>query len=155
MAISKKHHKKAAKKAAPKKKLAKKAAKKSAEKVITPKKAAKKYAIKKGYSLARNPNSVKKDNFEPENKKIVYANALIKNATFIKNNVLSITFTDNHVQEVDFSPFLDKESTPTYLKEYKEERKFKKFKIQDGNLVWGKDWDLVFPISQLYKGEIK
>lgn len=68
--------------------------------------------------------------------------------------VLEIVFTDGHKQEVDFSEFLKRKTTPIYLKEYKTPTKFKKFKIENGNLVWGKDWDLIFPIAQLYNGKI-
>lgn len=31
---------------------------------------------------------------------------------------------------------------------------FKKFKIEKGNIVWGEDWDLIFPIEQLYNGKV-
>jgi hypothetical protein len=30
---------------------------------------------------------------------------------------------------------------------------FQSFRIENGNLVWGKDWDLIFPIDGLYRGE--
>jgi hypothetical protein len=29
---------------------------------------------------------------------------------------------------------------------------FKKFRIVGGNVVWGRNWDLIFPVDQLYKG---
>ena len=78
----------------------------------------------------------------------------VKNADFLHDNILSITFTNGHVQEVDFSNFLNASSTPTYMREYKSEDNFKKFKIENGNVVWGDDWDLIFPIPQLYIGKI-
>jgi len=31
---------------------------------------------------------------------------------------------------------------------------FKKFKLEMGNIVWGKNWDMVFPVYNLYKGKI-
>ena len=31
---------------------------------------------------------------------------------------------------------------------------FKKFSLDDGNIVWGEDWDLVFPVEQLHAGYI-
>ena len=37
-------------------------------------------------------------------------------------------------------------------KSYLNENKFKKFKIEFGNIVWGKNWDLIFPIDKLYAG---
>ncbi len=154
--LAKKDSKKADKKTAFKKTAKKKAApKKAAVKKSAPKKAAKKSVRKQSTIPMSRPDSGKKTNFAKSKKKRVYSDALINGATYLRNNVLSITFTDGHVQEVDFSAFLDKDSTPSYLKEYKEESKFRKFKIEDGNLVWGKDWDLIFPLPQLYMGEIK
>jgi hypothetical protein len=32
---------------------------------------------------------------------------------------------------------------------------FKKFRIENGNLVWGKDWDMIFPLYDLYPGRVK
>ena len=29
------------------------------------------------------------------------------------------------------------------------------FKIENGNIVWGEDWDLIFPIEQLHQGRIE
>jgi len=31
-------------------------------------------------------------------------------------------------------------------------RKFNRFSIENGNIVWGKNWDLMFPIEQLHDG---
>ncbi len=30
---------------------------------------------------------------------------------------------------------------------------FRTFVIDDGNVVWGEDWDLIFPIENLYIGK--
>ena len=49
--------------------------------------------------------------------------------------------------------FLKKSMHPI-IRSYLKEEKFKKFYIDSGNIVWGKNWDLVFPIEQLYKGKI-
>ena len=38
---------------------------------------------------------------------------------------------------------------------YKSEKNFKKFKIENGNIVWGKNWDLIFPIGALYAGNLE
>jgi hypothetical protein len=35
---------------------------------------------------------------------------------------------------------------------YKRIDKFKTFRLDHGNIVWGSDWDLIFPIEQLYNG---
>jgi len=85
---------------------------------------------------------------------IVNMEAVVNNARYLYDNVLWLMFSDGHQQIVDFSPFLDAVSTPSYMKDYKSEIKFSKFKIEDGNVVWGKDWDLIFPIEELYRGQI-
>jgi len=40
------------------------------------------------------------------------------------------------------------------FKEYKKPENFKRFKIENGNVVWGKDWDMIFPVYDLYRGKI-
>lgn len=30
---------------------------------------------------------------------------------------------------------------------------FRTFKIVEGNIVWGDDWDLIFPMEKLYRGK--
>jgi hypothetical protein len=79
---------------------------------------------------------------------------MVTNAQYVKEYTLLISFNDGHEQMVDFSEFLKNINTP-YLLKYKKESQFKKFKIEHGNVAWGKDWDLVFPIDQLYSGVIK
>lgn len=77
----------------------------------------------------------------------------IESAKYISDHKLEITFSDNTVKIVDFQLFLIENPHPQWSK-YEKIENFKKFKIENGNIVWGKDWDLIFPISQLYKGNI-
>ena len=62
-----------------------------------------------------------------------------------------LTFNDKHTVLVDIGKFIQNHPHPQYNK-YLEEKHFKKFKLEDGNIVWGKNWDLIFPIDLLYKG---
>lgn len=39
--------------------------------------------------------------------------------------------------------------------QYLNEEDFLKYTLDDGNIVWGEDWDLVFPIEQLHAGVIQ
>jgi len=55
---------------------------------------------------------------------------------------------------VNVGDFIRQFPHPQYNK-YLDERKFRQFKIEDGNIVWGKNWDLIFPIEQLYRGHIE
>lgn len=76
----------------------------------------------------------------------------IKSAKYIKHYELLITFQDGKEVNVDFYDFL-KTSTNPQIKEYLLLEKFKAFKIKDNDLLWG-DFDLLFPIEDLYNGKI-
>lgn len=69
------------------------------------------------------------------------------------NLTVSLTFNDNTVKTVDVGDFIRRHPHPQYNK-YLDPRKFCHFTIENGNIVWGKNWDLIFPIEQLYAGEI-
>ena len=64
---------------------------------------------------------------------------------------LHIFFSDGTSQTVDFKPFILAHPHPQYNR-YNEPKNFKKFTIEHGNVVWGKNWDMIFPIEQLYRG---
>ena len=49
--------------------------------------------------------------------------------------------------------FIVRHTHPQYNK-YLEWKHFKKATIENGNIVWGKNWDLIFPIEQLHEGKI-
>jgi hypothetical protein len=75
----------------------------------------------------------------------------IESAKYISGYKLEITFSDNTVKIVDFELFLAHNTHPQWSK-YEKIDNFKKFKIENGNVVWVKDWDLIFPINQLHNG---
>lgn len=77
----------------------------------------------------------------------------ITNAADMGNLKVSLTFNDNTVQTVDVGEFIRRHPHPQYNK-YLDVKKFRCFTIENGNIVWGKNWDLVFPVEQLYKGRI-
>lgn len=62
-------------------------------------------------------------------------------------------FSDGSRKEIDFFPFLNSKRN-TYLKKYLKPANFINFSIEDGNIVWGEEWDLIFPVEQLYTGYI-
>ena len=74
-------------------------------------------------------------------------------AKYIDGLKVEIVFNDNKKNVIDFSSFFQTHSHPQYNK-YNKPGNFKKFKIENGNLVWGKDWDMIFPVYDLYKGKI-
>lgn len=75
----------------------------------------------------------------------------VKEAKDIGNLTICITFSDNTTRNVNIGDFIRRHPHPQYNK-YLEPGKFKKFSIENGNVVWGKNWDLIFPIEQLHSG---
>ncbi len=71
----------------------------------------------------------------------------------MQDYLVEFVFDDTKKTVVDFEDFFNTHSHPQYNK-YKKIENFKKFKIENGNVVWGKGWDLIFPVSDLYKGKI-
>ena len=78
----------------------------------------------------------------------------VSKAVYMDGYKLEVEFNDNKKHVVDFGNFLKTHSHPQYNK-YKKPENFKQFKIENGNIVWGKDWDMIFPVYDLYQGKIE
>ena len=76
----------------------------------------------------------------------------IKSAKHIKSYELLIVFHDGKEVMIDFYDFLNSSTNPQ-IRSYLELEKFKSFKVQNNDLLWG-DFDLLFPIQDLYLGKI-
>ena len=76
----------------------------------------------------------------------------ITDAKYLSDYRIRLRFNDGKVQIVDFSSFLAKARNPDTT-DYRDLEKFKSFRLEDGDLVWG-DLQMIFPISELYEGEI-
>ena len=76
----------------------------------------------------------------------------IVSAKYVTPLSVELQFSDGTVKIVDIGSFIKAHPHPQY-NSYLDEKKFKRFKIEMGNIVWGKNWDLVFPISALYNGK--
>ena len=76
----------------------------------------------------------------------------VKSAKYIGDFAIRITFNDGINRLVDFKPFLESSLHPS-IRKYLDEKKFEKFDLKDGNLNWN-DYDLIFPIGNLYEGRI-
>ncbi len=76
----------------------------------------------------------------------------IDSAKYLSDYAIRIKFSDGNEKLVDFKPFLSKSLHPS-IKKYLDENLFSNFSLTDGNLNWN-DFDLIFPISDLYKGQI-
>ena len=66
---------------------------------------------------------------------------------------IRLVFDDNHVQEVDFEPFLTHSHHPD-IRAYLEPARFSDFRVEYGELVWG-DYELCFPVIDLYRNTIE
>jgi hypothetical protein len=73
-------------------------------------------------------------------------------AKYVSGYKLLLTFNDGAVRVVDFGPFLAKARNPDTT-DYRDLKKFKRFHIQNGDLMWG-DYQMIFPIMDLYRGSI-
>lgn len=78
---------------------------------------------------------------------------MITEARPIGNLTIEMKFSDDTIQRVNIGNFIHLHPHPQYNK-YLNETEFQKFTIDDGNIVWGEDWDLIFPIEQLHTGVI-
>jgi hypothetical protein len=76
----------------------------------------------------------------------------ITNAEYRHGYVIRLRFNDGTEQEVDFGPFLARARNPDTT-DFRDLQRFKSFRIEDGDLVWG-DFQMVFPVIDLHRGSI-
>ena len=76
----------------------------------------------------------------------------VKEAKYAPRHRVDIKFNDGTHRVVDFGPFLNQAKNPMFTK-YRRPKEFKSFHIQDGDLMWG-DFEMIFPIMDLYRGNI-
>ena len=77
----------------------------------------------------------------------------IINASYAGGLSLILTFSDGVSRVVDFGDFLRNHPHPQYER-YLDPLLFQTFVIDNGNVVWGEDWDMIFPVEDLYSGNI-
>lgn len=76
----------------------------------------------------------------------------IKSAKYIGDFAIRVTFNDGVNRLVDFKSFLESSFHPS-IRKYLNENMFKAFNLIDGNLNWN-DYDLIFPLDNLYEGRL-
>ena len=76
----------------------------------------------------------------------------IEEAKYIVGYKLQLLFSDGKAPIVDFEPFLRNSLNPQ-IKKYLAFDKFLNFSVEYGDLFWN-DYDLCFPIADLYEGRI-
>jgi hypothetical protein len=83
---------------------------------------------------------------------MTHQNIKITSADYIGPHSLKLTFQDGKISSVNFYDFLNSSTNPM-IKNFLDLEKFKTFKILNGDLMWG-DYELIFPIQDLYDGHI-
>jgi hypothetical protein len=76
----------------------------------------------------------------------------IDKAKYIDDYTIQLNFNDGVVRNINFGRFLKTRPHPQHNK-YLKYSNFRKFKIENGNIVWGKN-DLDFDLWNLYKGKM-
>lgn len=64
---------------------------------------------------------------------------------------VKLWFFDGVVQTVDVGQFIRENPHPQY-NDYLDPKRFGSFRLENGNVVWGESWDLVFPVVVLHQG---
>jgi len=76
----------------------------------------------------------------------------IEQVSHIDDYKLKLVFNDQASQVIDFKPFLSKSLNPL-IRKYLAPEEFAKFEVDGGDLKWN-DYDLCFPIDDLYENRI-
>ena len=76
----------------------------------------------------------------------------IESAEYVPPYRLRLHFDDGHESLVDFAPFLN-QSRHAAVQKYHDRKCFREFTLEEGCLHWN-DFDLVFPMADLYAGKI-
>lgn len=73
-------------------------------------------------------------------------------AEYLEAYKVRIIFNDKTEVVVDFESFLSKSQHPR-IRQYLDIEMFKTFRLCDGDLDWN-EFDLCFPVSDLYSGKV-
>ena len=66
---------------------------------------------------------------------------------------MRLTFSDGFVRILDFTEYMLAHPHPQH-DPYMNPNRFREYYIDGGNLVWGEDWDMIFPVEDLYDGNL-
>lgn len=76
----------------------------------------------------------------------------IEAAYYLRNYQVLILFSNNRMKIVDFAPAILQYAKGDYAV-YAQKKNFCNFYIENGNIVWGTNWDLIFPIESVYNAD--
>ncbi|HYV92483.1 MAG TPA: hypothetical protein VE978_11885 [Chitinophagales bacterium] len=72
----------------------------------------------------------------------------VENAEYLRDFQIRLYLSNGKSKVVDFLPFFSKHVKGEYLKYFSPER-FKKFIVKHGNIYWGRNEDVIFPLHLL------
>lgn len=78
----------------------------------------------------------------------------IKKATYVGDYTIRFTFTDGHVSEIDFHPFLSAAGQNPMNSQYLDVIRFREFKLHRNVDVYWDDWEMCFRFETLYSGKL-
>ena len=84
-------------------------------------------------------------------KKVKEENIVVLEARYVGDFSVAITFSSGAILIVNFLPLFEKYVKGENLKYFAPER-FRKFIVKNGNIYWGRNEDVIFPVSLLLKG---
>ena len=76
----------------------------------------------------------------------------IKKANYLNDYKIAFEFNDGVEKTIDFKNFILSSVHPD-IKKYKNQKLFQKFNLDYGEIEWN-NYELAFPIYDLYKGKI-
>lgn len=76
----------------------------------------------------------------------------IDKAEYIGNFTINFLFSDGVHQSINFYTFL-KEAKNPMTRKYLDENLFRNYSIEYGDIIWN-DYELCFPVWDIYKGKI-
>ncbi len=78
----------------------------------------------------------------------------IKKATYLGDYTIRFAFTDGHVREIDFHPFLSAAGQNPMNSQYLDVLRFRQFKLHRNVDVYWDDWEMCFRFETLYNGKL-
>ena len=82
--------------------------------------------------------------------KVEQENLAISEGRYIQDFMIQLTFGNGEKKLIDFLPLFHKYVKGENLK-YFAPQNFRKFSIENGNIYWGKNEDVIFPAQMFYE----
>lgn len=78
----------------------------------------------------------------------------IKKATYVRDYTIHFTFTDGHMSEIDFHPFLSAAGQNPMNSQYLDVMRFRQFKLHRNVDIYWDDWEMCCRFETLYSGKL-